>query len=129
MAGFLAKGQRFLARVREESLVTELTATLYRGGDSLGEIVGLVFASATEAIDSNQVVYVDVQRQDFIVPIASYDDLASSVPQAGDLIVVDRDGVETSYELMTLGGIPAWEPHDAEAGTAYRLHTAIIEVA
>lgn len=129
MAGFLAKGQRFLRRIREDSLVTELTATLWRGGVSQGELVGLVFANAVEQIDNNQVVYLDVQRQDFIVPIASYDDLVSSEPQAGDVIVIDRDGVETSYELMVFGGVPAWEPHDPEALTAYRLHAAIVEVA
>lgn len=128
--GFLAKGQSYLQRVREGSMATTLTVHLWRGGSDLGVLEDIVFATASEVIDTNNTIYVDVQRQDFICPIASYDALASGEPEAGDEIVVTNasdDGV--TYTLTSFGGQPAWEPHDPEAGTAYRLHTEIASVA
>lgn len=127
--GFLSKGLNYLQRVREESLATLLTVNLYRDGSDLGELVGIVFATSSEVIDGT-VVYLDVRRQDFICPIASYQDLASGEPEADDqLLVVYTDGTEMTFTLTAFGGQPVWEPHDPEANTAYRIHTQIVEIA
>lgn len=130
MAGFLEAGQTWLATQRTTSLTTTQTVTYERDGVESAALDGVVVGQATELIDTDSTIYVDVQRLDFIVPVAELTAVGIAEPEGGDLIhITDSGGTKRTYEVRTIGGVPAWEPHDPPLWTAYRIHTLIAVVA
>ena len=123
----MARGERWLSKVRKRSLAT-LRGLTYVFGDTGTQYdltgKGVVLGSSQTVLDTNQVVYLSVEDREYLIPV----ELLSRTPQQGDeMIETFADGSTARFRAQVSGGIVESMPHDRER-SAWRVRMDQIKV-
>ena len=123
MTDMLRDGQAWLA----EKLKTHASRLVtYQRDDAEAELPATIGRSFYEQDDGEGIV-TRSQVRDFLIDTA--DLLLSpigSLPKRGDWILETEDGTTFTYEVMSLGGEPAWRYSDPFR-LKLRIHTKLID--
>lgn len=123
MSDMLRDGQAWLA----EKLKTYASRlVIYQRDDAVAELPATIGRSFYEQDDGEGIV-TRSQVRDFLIDTA--DLLLSpigSLPKRGDWILETEDGNTFTYEVMSLGGEPAWRYSDPFL-LKLRIHTKLID--
>ena len=119
MSDLLQEGLDWLEEQRREHLSRTVT---YRRGSSTAQVPATVGATRFE-VDDGYGLIVEQNMRDYIIAAA---DLVlngeQTLPERGDEILEERDGVTYVYEVMELGAEQHYRFSDP-AGKTLRIHT------
>jgi len=123
MGDVLQDGLDWLEEQRREHLSRAVT---YRRGASSGDVPATVGATRFE-VDDGYGLVIEQEMRDYL--IATTDLMLSgeqTLPERGDEILEERDGVTYVYEVMELGAEQHYRFCDP-AGKTLRIHTKHVE--
>lgn len=133
MVDFLATAETWLATIEQGALATSDTLTYRRSGETDIDLTGqgVCIARHTDAIDTGEVVALDVESIEYLIPYDLIDFGAGPVePIAGDrMIHVFRSGNTATFEASAYAGTPVWRWHDRDNRTVYRVQMTQVSVA
>jgi len=123
MGDLLQDGLDWLEEQRKEHLTRAVT---YRRGASSVQVAAMVGATRFE-VDDGYGLVVEQEMRDYIIAAADLVlDGEQMLPERGDEILEERDGVTYVYEVMELGAQQHYRFCDP-AGKTLRIHTKHVE--
>ena len=123
MSDLLQEGLDWLEEQRREHLSRSVT---YRRGSSTVDVLATAGATRFE-VDDGYGLVIEQEMRDYLIATADLVlDGEQTLPERGDEILEERDGVTYVYEVMELGAEQHYRFCDP-AGKTLRIHTKHVE--